>query len=785
MKKILLILIFVFSLSAFSFPKNWGDKRPLLLAPVKVDGISLTDIWLNPNEQDYIIDRAQTLTLLSAIIKKDALEKIKSKRINKNYFLASDLVELDIYLVFDPNELLLYFKIPFGIRVSNSIDIGLLNQKKPLAIITERPFSGYLNLDYSKEIKNDKFTSDILYYEANVNVKNHILNYGGSYIKNEIGSSKHTREHTRYTYDFKENYSRLVLGDLNYKTVAFQSQISGLGLSVQREFSIVPALVKSSFGLYKITLKRPSIVELFLNESRIYRAEHPSGILNLKNLPLVNGLNDVKIVLTDNLGKREELNYESPYHDTLLPPGIFEYSFNTFIESYFDSNAENSLKYNKDENLTSSFIRYGLSTNKTIGMNVQTYKGNYLLGAEYNTILPRASVSFSTAKSNNPKSDIKAAYAASVSAQTIIKPGLRKPQFLASYQHFDEGFSSIKDVVNGLKSSYNLGLITQISHFTGLGLTYQASNQYSGNDLENATLETNIRFSRSTSLSISAKKALNTRTDDSLFFSFNWYEPVSRVSAVATHDNLNKITQTRVNYLKDYERSKLQLSAGVDKQDEKYTSNVFLNYTNEKASFTFDHFFEGAERRGKLNTRFSFAFTDKSFNLTNYIDSSFIVIDSNTDSPLYVGRSSDALEGLVTKNKSKSITTLSPYRFNTFYINSDQLPFGEDIERLDLTIYPSYKSGSYFTIETNKKRSAFLRLNGRKTPLKYQKGYLYSQSGKKLQYIFTGKRGNVFLDEINPGPYYIILEGHSQKFSFEIPKESGLINLGKIESDEN
>src|SRR5690606_11823935 len=120
---------------------------------------------------------------------------------------------------------------------------------------------------------------------------------------------------------------------------------------------------------FTLRLERSAQVEIFVNGSLIHKGYHSAGELNLRNYPLITGKNLVSVVITDDRGRVERVQYDRFYHAELLVQGLTEYSFNVFNDS--SENDSGELEYER-ETRGSAFFRYGLFRNLTTGVNYQS-----------------------------------------------------------------------------------------------------------------------------------------------------------------------------------------------------------------------------------------------------------------------------------------------------------------------------------------------------------------------------------------------------------------------------
>lgn len=761
--------VFMMSNSAFSFPTDWGEVRPALLTPLMLDGVQIGEIWINPKENNIFVDKKELSLILNKILAEKVYNELSNLNSGQNFFTSVELGQLDIKLSFNSNELYLDIYIPLGLRRSGNLDLTYSTDQKQI-VVQPSDFSTYLNFDVGKSFENFEQSGETIYNNFNLNYKSHILSAGG-YYRSDSPTKKYTREYTRYIYDFVPVHSRLIIGDLDYSTVDLQEQIQGAGLTIQNDFSINPRLLRTNNNRYEIELNRPSLVEIFLNEARIYNSYHPAGLLNLNSLPLVIGQNTIKILFTDSNGRRETLYYNTNYHSNLLPVGLTDYAFNVLSPSSLDEESE--LQYNTSEKLYSGFFRYGLDSNTTVGLNYQNKSNFSLAGLELSRSLTYALVelypSISTFEDNQRNSFF-------LGLQTIpFGKHLEKINARASVRTFEHGFQNIRGEITNVSKRYASSLSYALNAQSSLGFGYEQDERHFDDDQSFGNLEYLHRINGYMNFSIRARKNLSTNDDDSVFFSFNWSEPSRRFSGNHTYQSDTEDFRNQLNLQENFETSNLFVSTSYDSNIESKTQNtrLFSQLETSYGNFRLDHSETGSTRTTNANLRFALAATSSSLNLTPYINNSFVIFESESASKIPIP---GQFTQVVTDKNHVSRVNLIPYTENQFEFDMSQLPFGEELEAERVTIKPGFRSGTYYKIKTKKALAISFKILV--TNNKYLTGTI---SNDKDNYQFmTGKNGKAFIPDIKPGDYFLKLDNSDTILKLNIPKASGYIELGDI-----
>lgn len=765
-----LIFSLFFCFNLFARPLNWKNKKPSLISPLRIDGIYIGDIWITPKGKELYLDGKQTTNLLNRIIKPKYIQKLNDLFKNKNYLTKTELKALGFSVNFDPNELIIYLKVPSIFRTKDSISIAEKFRPKG-SIITQSDMSSFLNFNYSRYYTDGQYEQESLYNEFNLNVHTHILNMGGHY-NSDNQAQKYKRDYTRYIYDFENKHSRLIIGDLNHNTIDLQDQITGAGITFQNDFSINPSLLRTNQNQYEIDLKLPSTVEIFLNGSRLYKGFHKAGKLDLQKLPLLVGLNDIKIVITDTNGKREEVSYNTNYHTDLLPYKISDYSINVLKQSVI--NDKGDLEYN-DKSFFSGYYRYGLSKSLTYGLNHQQAQSNSLTGIELSKGINNSILSF---KSSSSDYESKRRQSYFFQFQSLYSPTKYKTLPIKfNYRYYDKDFKSVLGNGSTVKDRFQINTSYHFSPRFTVGIGHQLQQHYDDQKKQFSILESVYRVSPFFTISVKGQKDHTTNTNNSAFISINWSESSRRLSGNHQYNTQGHNLQNQIHYHRKIDSNKLYLSGNYSKNfDKKSEDKRFMsNLETQSGAIKVDYLKTNSNEKSSLNLRFALAVTQDSFNLTPYINNSFLVIDSQSDSLLY-------LDSQKTENFSKDDeyikNTLTPYSYNTFKLDVSELKAGEELANDRISIRPTYKSGSYYKVKVKQQISLFFKIKRRTKSSSFITGELRNKNHSVP--FMSGKSSRVFIEDIKPGKYNIYIDTKNTFSTIEVPNKTGMINLGVI-----
>jgi outer membrane usher protein len=185
------------------------------------------------------------------------------------------------------------------------------------------------------------------------------------------------RTETQLIYDRVDDLLRVTAGDLRYRGANSQSLPRLAGVTVERFFGLEPSRLFRPIGQTSFEIERPSTVDVRINGVVLRQLLLQGGRYDLRDFPLVQGANDVELVIRDNTGREQIISNRNFFDFSLLEPGVSDFSFTAGVRA---RNGGNGIRYSKDYAF-SGFYRRGLSSSLTAGADVQFDKQGVTGGA--------------------------------------------------------------------------------------------------------------------------------------------------------------------------------------------------------------------------------------------------------------------------------------------------------------------------------------------------------------------------------------------------------------------
>ncbi|MBE9114196.1 fimbrial biogenesis outer membrane usher protein [Nodosilinea sp. LEGE 07298] len=271
-----------------------------------------------------------------------------------------------MYLTFDK----LYLQIPAALRRTNVVGSYGLPPEAADALPVST-VSGYLNILAGEDIVWSGSGAGRqplrLSLDGALNLSGWVLEGRANVI--EGGAPGFSRGDVRLVHDDPLNALRYIAGDLSIPVSgAFQTVVPLGGISVSRNYSLQPYRVTRPTGEFTFFLERPSRVEIYINGVRVQQLQLEAGPQDIRNLALSTGANDIQLIITDDLGQVQRLDFATALAGNLLAPGLQQFSYNLGFPT---RTLGGQRQYDWNEPQLALAHRWGVSSTLTLGTYAQ------------------------------------------------------------------------------------------------------------------------------------------------------------------------------------------------------------------------------------------------------------------------------------------------------------------------------------------------------------------------------------------------------------------------------
>lgn len=351
-----------------------------LFVPLR-DIAPLGDVALRIAPDDAISIRVVDLqTALRRIVREEPLAALDGIAAEDGYATLDVVERAGFPLTFHHANLDLQVTIAPEARLRRAIGFAFTNFSDAAINAEPEPFSVYLgyraSADYNHIGDEAGFRGVRSYFDLNGRA-------AGVAFENQLDldtdrETPFVRNASRIIYDHLSSSTRWQFGDLRYDQTFFQSapDISGIGIS-RGATGLFGDRNIASTTTRSFTLRRPSTVEVRVNNALVRQLDLGPGTYDLQDLPLTDGVSDVQLTIIDDLGERETVQFNIFTDSSLLKAGESEFSTAFGILA---PRGQEGPEYETDTYAVSGYYRHGLTDRITVEADAQAVEEAQLYG---------------------------------------------------------------------------------------------------------------------------------------------------------------------------------------------------------------------------------------------------------------------------------------------------------------------------------------------------------------------------------------------------------------------
>lgn len=781
-------------------------KKHQLIAPLLIDdqvkGQILVLIQSGDNPEIYL-PASQLLEHLSVALTPDMLTGLTTAVDGKGQLSFSAIRQYGLLVQFDKQRLEVQVTIP---SIHRKVRVSTL-RTQALAPGAAEPlipnsYSGYLNLRGGESIdwseggwERQPLQLDL---DGAFNYKGWV--FEGAARFDEQATNAIERDDLRLIRDDPKRALRYVLGDLNLPAIGYQNNQSIFGMSVVRDFALQPNRVTRPINRFEFFLESPAQVEIINNGQSIQTLRLSAGPQDIRDLPLTAGLNNVQLVITDDVGRVQRLDFSATVAGDLLAPGQHQFAYGLGFPNTDD---QGLWRYDVSQPIVTLSHRTGLSPTFTLGGYVQAGLQEQLIGLKGVWAAPIGSVDWDAAFSN--KQGWGQDYALKV-GYDFLQSGKHNPterNFGIAVEYRGDTFSTFGESNTEQRTAldftayYSQKLFWNI--FSSINFRYQVGrntpDQYKvswGLTRSFKGLGVNLRVSQTLT------QEENHEQQASL--NFLWLKPKKRQSIqLATEVSSVNDPESRLtwNYSALNPSQGFDGSVGFNSKSDRNSLSGKLKYKGYRGTWQLDQSIE-MERESQKLTQSStqltfgtaFVFVDGHWGISRPVTDSFALLVPHPKlKGQMIGVNPDGIgnyQAQVDRFGPAVMSNLRSYQLSTLRVNAPDLPIGYEIGPQVHYIAPTYKSGTL--IQVGSDASVFLKgrlVDSQGEAIALQAGEVQSLSDSnwKTVTIFTNKAGKFALEGFKPGKYMIRLyTDKPQVAHFTIPNaQEGIYDVGPLQ----
>jgi outer membrane usher protein len=774
-----------------------------LSAPLRDGAFVLGDVpFLLTRDDQVLVNGARFLAAVRPVIDPQKYSELALTLDNVSEVPLDRFAALGFVVSYDPQAIGLTVAIPASARSTRQLRLAQIGDDLVGSVDRPARVSAYVNLrgsaDYAWQGANKGLQDPLILTDAAFRIGGVVLETEGTFqVGTQTGSKTvYRREGTRLVYDSQKYLARITAGDLLPASRGFSgsSQIAGVG--VTRSYAVLePQRNVQPRGDRTFTLNRPSTVEAFINGQPVRQVRLDPGTYNVRDFPFTQGTNDVRLVITDDAGTRETVEFSLFFDRTLLAPGLTEFGLYAGVLAPFTGRGRD---YRVNKPAANGFIRRGISQRFTGGLNFQVQQRGVVAGVEGVYASPIGTLGFDLAASK--VAGIGTGYALNVGLQRTLGGSKSRGQAIAlTFETRSRNFALPNDLTADNRFVYEIGgtYSRSIGELQFVSLNARFSKGRDGRpDEKSARLSYGYRINSNFNLQAEgiyedralARKSYGARISLT-------YRLGERSTATAEYDT--RSGRARVGY---------QSSQGSGVGATSYAANVdygrgslgldgALAYTANRAEVAVSHatIFDSSglkisDQRTSLRLGTALVFADGHVALSRPIFDGFalvvphkslrggrVVVDPREDR--YTARS-DVFGGAVAPD-------LSSYSDRSISFDVPNAPVGYDLGAGNVRVYPPYRAGYLVTVGSDYSVTAVGRMtdgDGAAISLLAGEARELAKPNAPATTVFTNRDGRFGLQGLRPGKWQIIMPTEPPTaLTINIPKgANGVVRLGDL-----
>lgn len=576
------------------------------------------------------------------------------------------------------------------------------------------------------------------------------------------GATGFTRLLTNAQYDDRPNLRRLTLGDFFTPAFDLSASVPMGGVSFTKFYSMDPYFIQYPTATFQTEVAFPSTVQVRVDGNVVAQRQVQPGPVNITNVTGVTGGQNVSVVIRDPFGREQTL--QQPFFfatNSGLAEGLHDYSYNVgFLRRRYgiDSNDYGPFA-------ASAFHRYALTDQLTLGLRGQATPHLYNVGpfATYQSSVLGIFAGGVSVGGSDGRSGPAASAAYSYTGGNV--------SLSVGAQYFSRDFAQLSDLEHGFRShrnEYASGSVYAPSVGT-LTVTYTALTDYHGpqTKLWNTNYTWGVLNGKGL-LALSYTRTQQPQSSYTWLLSFQYFfnSDTSAVAAVGGASGSNTQSLTLEKSVPQGEGVAYTLTgghAGGGGSDGAFgrafvqanAARVTLGAEIDRASSPgagpgLSQVFLGGSIGTVGGSVFAARPVDDSFALVRLPELRNVPVYANG---WYAGRTDDAGEVVA--------TNIAPYYDNFITFGSNEIPLDYVYPSSEKVISPPTRSGTLVAFAVRKNQAVYGVLvesrDDKPLPLEFREIRLVR--GDAVMHGFTARRGEFYVEGVEPGPYQLQLEG--------------------------
>ena len=654
------------------------------------------------------------------------------------------------------------------------IDLG---PKASAYVLRPKPAGSYFNYNVTRTRDEIAGSNTDLAGELGARLGKFLLSSDAYSTQDPLtGARRSARLSTSLTRDNRETLERMVLGDfVGVQPGPLASSLRLGGVSFSRRFSIDPYYVRFPGQVVAGTATLPSEVFVYSNGVLVRRERVAPGGFELQNLVNVPGLQLTEVVVRDVLGNEQRIADPFYYSESLLRPGLSEYSFDAGLERR--QFGIRSADYGKPG--YSAFYRRALTSGVTLGGHAEGLDGRANFGpsaslgvGDYGVL----NLHFAHGR-GSAWSAAHAFHSVRWSTNVALKREARD---------FER---ASPELIGNRRYDFAAAASHALTAASGVSLTVTATAPWDSVITRSTALGYRRRLTRDLYLSATARHTSGLAENDEVFLTLSWHFDAVGMRHLASAQARRDTSGAG---------GVLQLSGGnPDSEGLLYRVNVeaadvdggarrgvnpMVQWNARRAVLRAEHFRESSTGldRTQIGVQGGVAAVGGEWALSRPVADSFAIVRVGSLSGVRVYANNQPV-GTTDSSGTVFVPRLASYFENPIGIEDKDLPVNYIVPRARFIVAPALRSGVLLDFNARVVTAIAGRLTKNAQPFGEAQGELVV--GGERKELVTSRDGSFYVEQVPPGTYEGIASrpGETCRFTVQVAANDDVVSeLGEV-----
>jgi outer membrane usher protein len=751
--------------------RNPTNRQVRLVGPIR-DGdtvIGEVDFALTADDK-LLVGAPKVLEALQPIIAPASFVALKATLGDRELVPEEEYKAAGYEVSYDTGSISIRIKISAVARPSRTVNIADLDRGRIGEYASPARLSAYLNarstIDYVWT-GPDKGPGDLnVFLDGAIRYGSVVFESDGSYA--EGAQKPFRRETSRFVFDELAQQRRWIVGDLQPTGRGFVGSSPMAGISVLKSFSLLePQRNVQPRGEREFTIERTSTLDAIINGRSVRKVRLEPGTYKVRDFPFGQGLNDVNLVIEDDFGQKESIQFSLFFDRSLLSEGLSEYG--AFLGVLAQGGLDGRT-YDSSEPVFSGFYRRGIRPGLTLGTSVHARSDGYALGGETTW-----ASSFGTLGADAAISDVDGigtGYALNMSFQRLFRSEASSGRALSlTLQARSEDFATPGSILADNPFLYEAGIAysQSLGEFQFISADYRhAAGRDVEPDRDAFRVTYGNRISSRANLTAEAFSETSNGRNNSGFRLAFIYRLGDNDSVTADYESGSE--QVRLGYRRGGGSGVGAWNASIDADYSPSGSgaNASLSRTENRFDWALTHStsFEGpsgsaSTQRSSARASTALLFADGTFGISRPVFDSFALVTphkSLAGRQILVAPRDDTYSSSSGMFGAAAAVDLTAYSERSVTFNVPDAPAGYDLGAGNVRVYPPYRSGYKVVVGSDYTMTVIGRLiNQDGGPLTLIAGTAIEVGApdKTPLTVFTNRDGRFGLVGARPGKWLI------------------------------